>query len=68
MNMSDVENYLKAKKRLVCGACLSVAKQFGWSVMWTRVLTFIAIFLSPTVGLIGYFIAAIIVSQQQSRY
>ncbi|MCC4834088.1 PspC domain-containing protein [Shewanella sp. 1_MG-2023] len=68
MNMSDVETFLKSDKSIICGAVNSLSKQFGWSVMWSRVLTLIAIFLSPTMGLIAYFVTAIVVSQQKTKY
>ncbi|MCL1066811.1 PspC domain-containing protein [Shewanella olleyana] len=68
MNMSDVEKFLTADKSIICGTTHSVSKQFGWSVMWTRVLTLIAIFLNPTMGLIAYFVTAIVVSLQKTKY
>ncbi|GIU48709.1 MULTISPECIES: PspC domain-containing protein [Shewanella] len=68
MNMSDVEKFLKADKSIICGATNSVSKQFGWSVMWTRVLSLLAICLNPTMGLIAYFVTAIVVSQQKTKY
>ncbi|WP_144211270.1 PspC domain-containing protein [Shewanella donghaensis] len=66
MNLTDIEKCLKADDSIICGASHSLAKQFGWSVLWTRVLTIVGICMSPTIGLIGYFVTAIIMSQKKS--
>ncbi|WP_076539099.1 PspC domain-containing protein [Shewanella sp. UCD-KL21] len=68
MNLTDIEKWLTTDDSLICGASHGLAKQFGWSVLWTRVLTLVAILMSPSIGLIGYFVTAIIMTQKKSRY
>ena len=58
---------LKHDPRIVCGVSAKLAKEFGWSLMWTRVASAILVFFNPVMSLLAYIIAAVIISQTTIR-
>ncbi|MGS0680450.1 PspC domain-containing protein [Shewanella sp. 125m-7] len=58
--MSDFVERLKDPRSLVCGVTAAMADKFDWSCMWTRVVCAVAIFCNPAMGLVTYFVLALV--------
>ena len=66
--MEKIIEKLTYKSKLLCGVCRYLAKQFGWSVMWTRVISVLVLIANPVVTFLAYIVMAMMVSQKSSQY
>lgn len=58
--MARFINRLKDPSSLVCGVAASIADKFGWSCLWTRIVCAVAVFCNPAMGVILYFVLALL--------
>ncbi|QYJ79441.1 PspC domain-containing protein [Shewanella acanthi] len=65
--MNRAKARMEDSERLVCGVAAGMARQFGWSCFWTRVVWAGAIFFTPGVSLVVYFVLALLVDQWKRR-
>ena len=66
--MSTLINRLQDETRIVCGVSAKLAKQYGWSLLWTRLVTTVFIIANPSISLLAYFVIAVVMSQKSSRF
>ncbi|MGX9462083.1 PspC domain-containing protein [Shewanella sp. A14] len=66
--MNRLINRLQDEARIVCGVSAKLAKQYGWSLLWTRVVTVGLVLTNPGIGLFAYFVIAVVMSQKTSRF
>ncbi|UJF22752.1 PspC domain-containing protein [Shewanella sp. OMA3-2] len=58
---------LTDQPKIICGVCHYLAKQFGWSVMWTRVVSVLVLFANPIACLLAYIVLAIMVDKKSTH-
>jgi phage shock protein PspC (stress-responsive transcriptional regulator) len=66
--MSDFIRRLEQDKRILCGVAGYIAKRFGWSPLWTRLLGTLAVIFNPFLGAVVYIVAAMLIKQHRSPY
>lgn len=66
--MNRLINRLRDETRIVCGVSAKLAKQYGWSLLWTRVVTIGLVLTNPSISLLVYFVIAVVMSQKTSRF
>lgn len=66
--MGRLMSRLQDEARIVCGVSANLAKQYGWSLLWTRVVTMGLVITNPGISLAAYFIVAVVMSQKTSRF
>ncbi|BAJ00427.1 PspC domain-containing protein [Shewanella violacea] len=61
--LSSTDKYMGHMKRptsLICGVAAMMANKFNWSCLWTRVVWAGVILLNPGMGLLLYFVLALV--------
>ncbi|MGK0411601.1 MAG: phage shock protein PspC (stress-responsive transcriptional regulator) [Shewanella psychromarinicola] len=66
--MKRLIDRLQDETRIVCGVSAKLAKQYGWSLLWTRVVIVGLVFRNPSIGLLAYFVIAVVMSQKTTRF
>ncbi|WP_351075151.1 PspC domain-containing protein [Shewanella sp. CAL98-MNA-CIBAN-0140] len=66
--MKRLINRLQDETRIVCGVSAKLAKQYCWSLLWTRVVTLGLVVSNPSIGLLAYFVIAVVMSQKTTRF
>ncbi|WP_351075155.1 PspC domain-containing protein [Shewanella sp. CAL98-MNA-CIBAN-0140] len=66
--MKRLIDRLQDETRIVCGVSAKLAKQYGWSLLWTRVVTLGLVVSNPSIGLLAYFVIAVVMSQKTTRF
>ena len=66
--MSGFKARMSDAKPLVCGVAAGMAYQFGWSCLWTRLAWALAVLFNPAMGLVAYFVIALVVKRWERRY
>jgi phage shock protein PspC (stress-responsive transcriptional regulator) len=66
--MKRLIDRLQDETRIVCGVSAKFAKQYGWSLLWTRVVTLGLAVSTPSIGLLAYFVIAVVMSQKTTRF
>ncbi|MCL1142339.1 PspC domain-containing protein [Shewanella gaetbuli] len=66
--MQHVLEKLAGKSSVICGVCQYLAKQFGWSLLWTRVIALLILVANPFITLIVYLVFAIIADTKAAKY
>jgi phage shock protein PspC (stress-responsive transcriptional regulator) len=66
--MKRLIDRLQDETRIVCGVSAKLAKQYGWSLLWTRVVTVGLVVSTPSIGLLAYFVIAVVMSQKTTRF
>ncbi|RPA33806.1 PspC domain-containing protein [Shewanella frigidimarina] len=66
--MNRLINRLQDETRIVCGVSAKLAKQYGWSLLWTRIVTVGLVLTNPSISLLVYFVIAVVMSQKISRF
>jgi phage shock protein PspC (stress-responsive transcriptional regulator) len=66
--MKRLIDRLQDETRIVCGVSAKLAKQYGWSLLWTRVVTVGLVVSTPGIGLLAYFVIAVVMSQKTTRF
>ncbi|MBB1440274.1 PspC domain-containing protein [Shewanella sp. SG41-4] len=66
--MNRLINRLQDETRIVCGVSAKLAKQYGWSLLWTRIVTIGLMLTNPSISLLAYFVIAVVMSQKTSRF
>ncbi|GIU18087.1 PspC domain-containing protein [Shewanella colwelliana] len=65
MNIDDLVTRLKRPRRMVCGVAAMTADKFDWSCLWTRVVWALAVAMNPAMGLLVYFVLALVLPKWQ---
>ncbi|WOT04652.1 PspC domain-containing protein [Shewanella youngdeokensis] len=58
--MADFFERVKNPASIVSGVAAAIAHKFEWSCLWTRVVCAVGIFCNPALGLIIYFVLALV--------
>jgi phage shock protein PspC (stress-responsive transcriptional regulator) len=66
--MKRLIDRLQDETRIVCGVSAKLAKQYGWSLLWTRVVTLGLVVSNTSIGLLAYFVIAVVMSQKTTRF
>ncbi|WP_394130329.1 PspC domain-containing protein [Shewanella maritima] len=66
--LDSIVDRLKNDKRIVCGVCARLAKQYDWSLTVTRLVAVVILLTNPSLTLLAYFIIAVIFTQKPTRY
>jgi len=66
--MNCLINRLQDEARIVCGVSAKLAKQYAWSLLWTRVVTVGLVLTNPIISLLAYVVIAVVMSQKTSRF
>jgi phage shock protein PspC (stress-responsive transcriptional regulator) len=66
--MNRLINRLQDEARIVCGVSAKLAKQYGWSLLWTRVVTVGLVVSNPSISLLAYFVIAVVMSQKTTQF
>ncbi|GIU07065.1 PspC domain-containing protein [Shewanella sp. c952] len=65
--MADLISRLKDPSSLVCGVAASMADKFEWSCLWTRIVCAVAVFCNPAMGLVIYFVLALLLPKWEKQ-
>jgi phage shock protein PspC (stress-responsive transcriptional regulator) len=66
--MEKLVEKLIDKPKIVSGVCHYFAKQFGWSVMWVRVISALILLANPVVTLIAYLVLSLLLDKKSTHY
>ncbi|WP_076415805.1 PspC domain-containing protein [Shewanella sp. UCD-KL12] len=69
-SFNSTDRYIRRMKRprsLVCGVAAMMADKFDWSCLWTRVVWAIAVIMNPALGLLAYFVLALILPKWEAK-
>ncbi|MBW8182652.1 PspC domain-containing protein [Shewanella nanhaiensis] len=71
-SLDSLSGYIARMKQpdtLVCGVAAMMADKFDWSCLWTRVVWALAVIMNPSLGLLVYFVLALVLPKwQKSGY
>ncbi len=59
-SMDKLISRLTQPKSLVCGVAAMMADKFNWSCLWTRVVWAALVLMNPAIGLLIYFVLALV--------
>ncbi len=69
-SFNSTEKYVRRMKRpsrLVCGVAAMMADKFDWSCLWTRVVWAAVVLLNPAMGLLAYFVLALVLPKWETN-
>lgn len=69
-SFNSTDRYMRRMKRptsLVCGVAAMMADKFDWSCLWTRVVWAIAVLMNPAIGLLAYFVLALVLPKWEAK-
>ncbi|WP_299790902.1 PspC domain-containing protein [uncultured Shewanella sp.] len=67
-SLDKMVSRLKQPERLVCGVAAKVANKFNWSCLWTRVVWAALVLMNPAMGLLIYFVLAIVLPKWERDF
>lgn len=59
---------LKQPNSLICGVAAMMADKFNWSCLWTRVVWAVVILMNPGMGLLIYFVLALVLPKWERNF
>lgn len=67
-SMDKLISRLKQPKSLVCGVAAMMADKFNWSCLWTRVVWAALVLMNPAMGLLIYFVLALVLPKWERNF
>ncbi|QFU24453.1 PspC domain-containing protein [Shewanella eurypsychrophilus] len=68
---SYTDKYLRRMKRpsrIICGVAAMMADKFNWSCLWTRLVWALVILMNPGMGLLIYFVLALVLPKWETNF
>jgi|GEM_PF-847556 len=67
-SMDKLISRLKQPNSLICGVAAMMADKFNWSCLWTRVVWAVGILMNPGMGLLIYFVLALVLPKWERDF
>jgi len=67
-SMDKLISRLKQPKSLICGVAAMTADKFNWSCLWTRVVWAALVLMNPVMGLLIYFVLALVLPKWERNF
>ncbi|WP_246033052.1 PspC domain-containing protein [Shewanella canadensis] len=67
-SMDKLISRLKQPKSLICGVAAMMADKFNWSCLWTRVVWAALVLMNPAMGLLIYFVLALVLPKWERNF
>lgn len=66
-SFNQYKRRMKRSTRLVCGVAAMMANKFNWSCLWTRLVWALVVLMNPAMGLLIYFVLALLLPKWEGQ-